>query len=169
MAMRWHWAKRKLHDPRYAALTASARGVMCGLEELLAETGEVQCTLKMLASWLCADKKLVKASLDAISASGVLTIERQDDLYIISGEGYGEQRRPPIEGWQRLRAIVFERDGYACCYCGATASPLECDHITPVSRGGTNDLENLTTACKPCNRSKGAKMLNEWRPKDGMD
>lgn len=33
---------------------------------------------------------------------------------------------------------------------------LEIDHIIPVSQGGTNDEENLTTACFDCNRGRGA-------------
>jgi 5-methylcytosine-specific restriction endonuclease McrA len=32
-----------------------------------------------------------------------------------------------------------------------------------VKRGGSNDLTNLVTACRPCNLSKGPKTLKEWR------
>ena len=28
------------------------------------------------------------------------------------------------------------------------------DHIVPVSKGGTNDLDNLVTACEQCNLGK---------------
>jgi hypothetical protein len=31
---------------------------------------------------------------------------------------------------------------------------LEVDHIEPVSKGGTNDLLNLITSCRSCNRGK---------------
>lgn len=65
--------------------------------------------------------------------------------------------------WAELRAFVFERDDYVCTYCGERGRALECDHIVPVSRGGSNDLDNLTTACQPCNRSKRAKLVEEWR------
>lgn len=53
------------------------------------------------------------------------------------------------------------RDGFRCVYCGATKedSPLEIDHVIPVSRGGTSDIGNLVAACKPCNRGKRAKSL----------
>jgi len=57
-----------------------------------------------------------------------------------------------------LRAQVFERDGFACVYCGS-AERLECDHLLPVSKGGSTSLENLAAACKPCNCSKGDKVL----------
>lgn len=65
--------------------------------------------------------------------------------------------------WRRVRLAIFERDGWACVYCGATDAPLECDHIHPVSRGGSNEDSNLATACLPCNRSKKDKTVEEWR------
>jgi 5-methylcytosine-specific restriction enzyme A len=62
--------------------------------------------------------------------------------------------------WQRIahrvRQAVFARDGYQCVKCGEQA-PLECDHIQAVARGGTNELSNLQTLCKRCNRKKWAK------------
>jgi 5-methylcytosine-specific restriction endonuclease McrA len=63
-----------------------------------------------------------------------------------------------------IRAQVFERDGETCRYCGAalTWQTYECDHVHPVSKGGSSDLKNLAAACEPCNRSKGAKPLKEW-------
>ena len=64
--------------------------------------------------------------------------------------------------WRALRQRIFERDNHECQYCGAS-DDLTCDHIVPLMRGGTNDNENLNTACRSCNSSKGDKMLNEWR------
>ena len=52
--------------------------------------------------------------------------------------------------------------GRCCTYCGVTSGPFEIDHIVPWSRGGTHDRENLTLACKPCNRSKRDKTPEEW-------
>lgn len=57
---------------------------------------------------------------------------------------------------------VAARCDYRCTYCGDLTGPFEVDHIYPVALGGTDDLENLTLACVPCNRSKGAKKLSEW-------
>lgn len=63
-------------------------------------------------------------------------------------------RREPIPA--RLRHEVFRRDGYRCRECGATnkETRLEIDHIVPVSKGGGNNLSNLQTLCKACNRAK---------------
>ncbi len=58
-----------------------------------------------------------------------------------------------------LRYDVMKRDNFKCCYCGKSPAIdsniiLEIDHILPVSKGGTNDIENLKTICKECNIGK---------------
>lgn len=63
---------------------------------------------------------------------------------------------------QEVRRVVAERDGNVCRYCGDESGPFHLDHIFPVSRGGTNEVTNLTVACATCNLSKGAKTLGEW-------
>lgn len=64
--------------------------------------------------------------------------------------------------WQELRAAVFKRDNYTCVYCGEVSTLLEADHVIAVRRGGPTIESNLVTACRPCNRSKGAKSLEDW-------
>lgn len=73
-----------------------------------------------------------------------------------------ETIRPPENEWAQLRSQVFARDDFTCAYCGERGGRLECDHVIPVSRGGSNDLENLATACFACNRSKHDKLIGEW-------
>lgn len=71
-----------------------------------------------------------------------------------NAEKHGDTKREPISS--RKRFMVLERDGYTCQYCGARApeARLHVDHIVPVSKGGTNDLDNLVTACEQCNLGK---------------
>jgi hypothetical protein len=64
--------------------------------------------------------------------------------------------------WESIRSVVFARDDYTCSYCGSRGKRLECDHIVPVAKGGSHGFDNLTTACKPCNRRKGSKTVQEW-------
>ncbi|HEV2709111.1 MAG TPA: HNH endonuclease [Edaphobacter sp.] len=71
--------------------------------------------------------------------------------------------RPCAKVWRLIRERIFERDDYTCRYCGARGVKLECDHVIPVSRGGSNDDANLTTACFSCNRSKSDRSLEDWR------
>jgi hypothetical protein len=62
-----------------------------------------------------------------------------------------------------VRFEVFKRDSFTCQYCARKAPDvlLQIDHIEPVAKGGTNDLLNLTTACKDCNSGKSDKRLSE--------
>jgi hypothetical protein len=71
--------------------------------------------------------------------------------------------RPNAKEWAEIRAHVFERDNYTCTYCGLRGVALQCDHVHPISRGGSNDLSNLTTACAKCNMSKHDKTVEEWK------
>jgi len=59
------------------------------------------------------------------------------------------------------RFEVFKRDTFTCQYCGRRTPDvvLEIDHIVPRVQGGTNDPENLATACFDCNRGKGPRSL----------
>lgn len=49
-----------------------------------------------------------------------------------------------------------------CFYCGSKNQP-SLDHIVPLARGGDHSIGNLTTACKPCNSSKGDSFITEWK------
>jgi hypothetical protein len=51
---------------------------------------------------------------------------------------------------------VIIRDSSKCRVCGRSGVevPLEVDHIVPVSEGGTDELSNLATLCRDCNRGK---------------
>jgi hypothetical protein len=69
---------------------------------------------------------------------------------------------PLPEDWPKRRHEVFERDAFTCRYCGQFGGKLECDHVVPRSRGGGHEIENLVTSCKPCNRRKRNKLLEEW-------
>lgn len=57
---------------------------------------------------------------------------------------------------------VFKRDHYTCQYCGLDGLHkfenwlvLTVDHVHPHARGGGRHMENLVTACQPCNLLKG--------------
>lgn len=75
-----------------------------------------------------------------------------------------------IDLWYELRQKAFERDNFTCQYCGQVGGILEADHVVPFSRGGTDDIDNLKTACRKCNRQKKNKTVEEfqeWRLRRG--
>lgn len=62
---------------------------------------------------------------------------------------------------KKKRFEIFKRDDFTCQYCGATPTNaiLHVDHITAVSNGGTNEMDNLITSCMPCNLGKSSNSL----------
>lgn len=64
-----------------------------------------------------------------------------------------------------VRHKVFVRDGWTCHICGrgidtshmGTIWAPSVDHVVPVSRGGTHNLDNLRAAHLRCNMSKGGR------------
>jgi 5-methylcytosine-specific restriction endonuclease McrA len=63
--------------------------------------------------------------------------------------------------YRRLRAQVLAEET-TCWLCGDPPTgdddPLVCDHVTPLSQGGTNVRENLHAAHKSCNGTRGGKL-----------
>lgn len=61
--------------------------------------------------------------------------------------------------WLALLAMC---DG-KCAHCGTTES-ITRDHITPLSKGGSDLIGNIQPLCGPCNSRKGAKVVNAPQP-----
>lgn len=71
-----------------------------------------------------------------------------------------------VKQWYKIIKEVFKRDNYTCQYCGQVGGKLEADHIIPFSKGGSDEMSNLITSCRKCNRQKKDKSANEfikWR------
>ena len=56
----------------------------------------------------------------------------------------------------RIFPALVTRDGEKCALCGSLYD-LTIDHVLPLSKGGTNDLDNLRILCRFHNSQKGAK------------
>lgn len=58
--------------------------------------------------------------------------------------------------WSKIRERILIRDCSLCQYCGSDATTV--DHVIPISKGGTDEPDNLVAACTRCNYSKGNRM-----------
>ena len=58
---------------------------------------------------------------------------------------------------KQVRNAVWIRDGGTCVECGAK-DYLEYDHIIPVSKGGSNTVQNVQLLCRRCNGKKSNKI-----------
>ena len=103
---------------------------------------------------------------DAIEAKRAVERDRTKE--------YRKRRNLSDNEWAALTRMVVERDGWVCTYCDCDTSLPEngyaIDHVYPLAKGGSNDIDNLTMACRSCNSSKGDKILDdEWtRPNDQL-
>ncbi|HRZ18605.1 MAG TPA: HNH endonuclease [Methanofastidiosum sp.] len=57
---------------------------------------------------------------------------------------------------------VFRRDGYRCRYCGKDDVPLTVDHVVLWEDGGPSTKDNLVSACRKCNKTRGNMQYEEW-------
>lgn len=83
-----------------------------------------------------------------------------------AGRRYENRKRGAVgehslEEWQNL---VDSFDGL-CAYCGERPGN-ERDHVLPLSRGGSDYVENILPACRSCNASKHDKTPEEWLGKE---
>jgi 5-methylcytosine-specific restriction endonuclease McrA len=91
---------------------------------------------------------------------------------------YAEHRERKVAGSHRRRALVagapgahtaadvaaqYLRQHGRCHWCGdKVAQDYHVDHVTPLSKGGSNGPENLVIACASCNLSKSDKLPSDW-------
>ncbi|RKD32105.1 HNH endonuclease [Thermohalobacter berrensis] len=61
----------------------------------------------------------------------------------------------------RDKLYIYNRDNKECFFCGKKLKfkQITLDHLLPLSKGGTNDIFNLVTSCKKCNKIKGNSIL----------
>jgi 5-methylcytosine-specific restriction endonuclease McrA len=60
--------------------------------------------------------------------------------------------------------IFFSRYEYKCARCGTTEQGvMTIDHITPLSKGGSNRIRNFQPMCRTCNQFKADKAGGDYR------
>lgn len=64
-----------------------------------------------------------------------------------------------VSQWYKTINYIFARDNYTCAYCGQVGGKLEVDHVIPFSKGGSDEVDNLITSCRRCNRQKKDKTV----------
>jgi 5-methylcytosine-specific restriction endonuclease McrA len=63
--------------------------------------------------------------------------------------------------WQALKAQY----SYRCLCCGKAEPLIKLteDHVIPVTKGGSNAIDNLQPLCGPCNSAKGNRRSTDYR------
>jgi hypothetical protein len=167
--MNWlKWHVGTVVHPRYAVIAKRAgttRAVVialwAGFLEMATQRGgriDPDEDFETLSVHLDVDEDTIERVFGAMRIKGLIN----HDLRLTDWHKHAMDLRPPSSIWIDLRQQVFARDDYTCRYCGQRGGVLECDHVFPVSKGGGHELDNLVTACRPCNRAKRDKTPEEW-------
>ena len=75
----------------------------------------------------------------------------------VTGRSRRSRRYPGARAWARIRAAVFDRDGWRCRARGQ-AGALECDHVDPNDRRHTVDA--CQALCRDCHIRKTEREQN---------
>lgn len=118
----------------------------------------VESVKKNIVNFLKKYKKLcniTKVSIESVKFDSQL-LENPD----ISGIEY---QQGTLFGYE-IRQYLLEEYGHNCQYCGGDSNDkrLEIEHKIPVSRGGSNRVDNLIIACRTCNQNKDNLTLEEY-------
>lgn len=83
-----------------------------------------------------------------------------------SASAINEHKRLDFYNIKENRLRVFERDRYKCYKCGKQLTRFDAtlDHLMPVSKGGDNSYDNLSTCCLQCNSKRSNRDLSEHMP-----
>lgn len=73
-----------------------------------------------------------------------------------------QQEASPTRHSRAEWEALCKQHGDRCVCCGEQ-KPLTVDHIVPLSKGGSDGIENIQPLCKPCNSQKSDKTI-DYRP-----
>lgn len=66
---------------------------------------------------------------------------------------------------EQLRQLVFDAYGQKCKYCNKilTINTFVVDHIVPISKQGSSNIDNLQIICKTSNSMKGSLLEEQFQ------
>jgi hypothetical protein len=133
--VRWHEEKRILE---------TLRNEIC--------LDEYEALLSKLLQSKYADQSTinnVKTGLDWVAE------EKTRKAKQVAKQIHVQRRRSQFsQKYDQLMLALIHRDGFECAICGTT-NDLTIDHITPLSKGGDDELANLRLLCRLHNSLKG--------------
>lgn len=118
--------------------------------------------LRCLFWWQETDAELVRSWRDDLVARGEVEIkpigrccytDSLVEVVAVTNPHRFKRLSPRKPIPHSLRNQIYERDSFKCVWCEATRE-LSIDHIKPLSKGGSDEPENLQTLCRSCNSRK---------------
>lgn len=91
-----------------------------------------------------------------------LELVKFDTQKMVNAEISGiEYQQGKLQGYE-VREYLLEKWERKCAYCKIERVPLQVEHVIPKARGGSDRVNNLTIACRPCNDAKGTMTAEEF-------
>lgn len=141
--------------------------VLIRIADACRENGSFELDLDDLSSFCVSAPEQIVEVVENLMETGVIARRLATTFSFLRAEHVAAEQaarhalnstrvtRRPIA--TKVRLLVYARDNYTCKSCG-TLDDLSIDHVHPISKGGSNDISNLQTLCRPCNVSKGSKV-----------
>jgi len=112
---------------------------------------------------LSASKKGKKTGTESNNWKGGISIgeNRKDYIRFKCLERVARKKNAPgfhsLEQWNVLKAQY----NWTCLHCKRSEPEIKLteDHIIPLIKGGSNNIENIQPLCKSCNSRKGSKLV----------
>ncbi len=91
-------------------------------------------------------------------------LARTDSPEILIGPAKAFHRKVRYEISGAVQQKIWVADAMYCRYCGVAMgkAQLTIDHFVPLEMGGKNDTSNFISACRSCNKAKGAMDPRDW-------
>lgn len=104
---------------------------------------------------------VLKPSMDEL-----LNIFKQLDTLDITNSQKVVLRKSQRQIDQHIAWTVYRRDNFRCVYCGNDHTPLTVDHLVLWEEFGDTVVENLVSACRKCNKTRGNQQVDEFLNSD---
>ena len=143
-----------IKDPLFAAIESAAQAIDNTDMYASRPRDAVEYLSNQVDSWRSLSHVSEYCRIAAVLFDDLSTLADQSELIRRNiGKLRGEIRR----NYGSYFLSLAERDGELCRQCGNTHN-LCIDHIVPLIKGGTNDIDNLQLLCGDCNLRKSDKI-----------
>jgi 5-methylcytosine-specific restriction endonuclease McrA len=150
LASRREWAKRNPPTEEQRQRKALYRA---GRKEVMRQYS---------AAWYAKNKDRLRAIRAAWHAANYETKRKPK---MVQNEANRRARRRAAGGAHTIEQVMelMEKQRFVCVCCQTSIKDsFHRDHIVPLASGGSNDISNIQLLCPPCNRSKGARSMDQF-------
>jgi hypothetical protein len=162
--MRSAWSREKKIQKRMARSEIEKRCQRAYWSAWMAKRYRKPATQKQTEEPKEITEKLIKSRIKDKRKWALMTPMKRKISYFVRETNSGRRHMANRKGSVKMRDMLekLRQQGNRCALSGELIDHQNCeiDHIVPVSRGGSSDIENLQFVSKRMNRMKGT-MTNE--------